>query len=342
MGRRERTVKFHNPRWVTHKWEIITITEILPKAWGFWLSQWVPQPGVPAPRWPAPRTWPWRPAALTFWSPRRLGEIESILRGHTQNLPWCETQVRNSHLKGDCRSRGSLTSEHKDTASSQCTAWRLQDWDDGQASTGWGHRPHQPAGGLLKDSWARRHPRYEPVYQRAQDPRPHIPVSGRHGAQDPKDSAATEPRTQPLRAAELPRSWGCGLLSGGRAQGWVILGPLTYAGEWGGRLKRAPGGQSRPRGHWAGAGPSVGRARSQGLPQQFFGFLELGSSCGHLPDGSWCPEFSAAALVGGAGSQALSCAGRVSSGLVRRGSSRRCLSGQRYRERIPVPVPAGW
>nr|XP_020743137.1 uncharacterized protein LOC110133497 [Odocoileus virginianus texanus] len=56
--------------------------------------------------------------------------------------------------------------------------------------------------------------------------------------------------------------------------------------------------------------PSL-RVRSQGLPQQFFGFLELGSSCGHLPDGFWRPQFSSAALVGGAGSQALSCAGRV-------------------------------
>lgn len=53
----------------------------------------------------------------------------------------------------------------------------------------------------------------------------------RHGTQDPKDSGAREPRTQPLRAAELPWSWGCGLLSGEWGQGWVILGPLTYAGE---------------------------------------------------------------------------------------------------------------
>lgn len=62
---------------------------------------------------------------------------------------------------------------------------------------------------------------------------------------------------------------------------------------------------------WAKQGPKV-------LPQQFFGFLELGSSCEwgmarslQLLDGSWSPEFSAAALVGRAGSQALSCAGRV-------------------------------
>lgn len=36
----------------------------------------------------------------------------------------------------------------------------------------------------------------------------------RHGTQDPKDSAARDPRTQRLRAAELPWSWGCGLPPG--------------------------------------------------------------------------------------------------------------------------------
>lgn len=53
----------------------------------------------------------------------------------------------------------------------------------------------------------------------------------RHRTQDPKDSAARDPRTQPLWGAELPWSWGCGLPTGEWGQDWVILGLITYTGE---------------------------------------------------------------------------------------------------------------
>lgn len=44
--------------------------------------------------------WLWRPVGLIFWRSQESWEIESALKGCTQNLLWSGTQSRSSNLKG--------------------------------------------------------------------------------------------------------------------------------------------------------------------------------------------------------------------------------------------------
>ena len=262
MGRRERTVKFHNPRWVTHKWEIITITEILPKARGFWLSQGVPQPGVPAPGRSVPRTWPWRPAALTFWSPRRLGEIESILkRAHTKpSLMWDPGQKQSFERRLQIRSVSYLWPQRH----SLIPVHSLE-------APGLGCRS-----GIY---WVGTPP---PINQQVSCLKTPEPVGtpdtslSIRGPRTPdlisQSAAGTGPRTPRTLQPRGPGPSPCGLQSchrpagGERAQGWVILGPLTYTGEWGGRLKRVPGGQSQSQGALSWCWPLGGQSKVPSSP----------------------------------------------------------------------------
>ena len=95
---RQSIVKTHTPRLVTHKWE--KNCRGSPQEQGDRAPHQIPQLGVLNWKYKPPEHLTLKASTAYFQERQRaVGNKDSTIRGHTQNLTSSETQVRSNNLK---------------------------------------------------------------------------------------------------------------------------------------------------------------------------------------------------------------------------------------------------